>query len=90
MHLLFSQETCLVKYSKDSKNYHFVYLQHNHIPGNFGILYKPLIVDLHKKFDFVPKGYLLPRENEILRAEVSMCCIVVTIVQYTGLTKKNK
>ncbi len=63
-------------------------MQHNHIPGNFGILYKPLIVELHKKFNFVPKGYLLPRDNEILRAEVSMCCKVVVIVKYDGLTKK--
>ena len=55
-----------------SKQYCFVGLQHNHIPGNFAILYKPSIVELHKEFDFIPKGYILPRDNEILRTEVSL------------------
>ena len=40
------------------------------MPAIGELTYKPRIVELHKTFDFVAKGFILPREMEALKEEV--------------------
>ncbi len=51
--------------------------QHNHFPGISGIAFKPHIVELHTKFDFIPKGYCLPADRDELIKDVSVAFLVL-------------